>query len=186
MEKVDENNQEANATLDWQQNQDANANPNDADVNLEEMTQEELLAHAQKLKNEYKEYRKNSEKGVQKLNQKLKEQTDWSEARAREIAQEELDKVHITRTLNSVKNQLTEKQREAFDTEYGFLTDGRKIDSNSVDTYVRKALDLIGSKKQADIVWISLGASNKSESSSKAKAEQRKENAKAFVEEMWL
>lgn len=106
----------------------------------------------------YKEYRKNSEKGVQKLSKKLKEKSgdESVEERARAIAKEELDRRYIKTTLNSVNNQLPEAKREDFNKEFEFLTEGRELDSDNVEVYIRKALDLVGGKKPAGIVGMPL------------------------------
>lgn len=181
---MDENKgQEANTANPWQQeNKDGQPNPNDPGKSLEDMTKEELLEY-------HKEYRKNSEKGVQKLNQKLKDKDDEKsiEERAREIAKEELDKVYIDRTLTSIHNQLaTDEQREAFNDEFDFLTEWRKLTSDNVDKYIKKALDLVWGKKPRDIIWMNVWWSISKEPSSKVKAEQRKDFAKSFVEKMWL
>lgn len=185
---MDENRQGADANLDNQDEQDADANPEQIEEYLKELSPAELLEYAKKQASDFKEYRRNSNKGVQELNKKLKEKTDDEsiEERARAIAKEELDKRYITNTLNAVRNQLNDEQIEAFDEEYKFLTEWRSIDSDSVDTYVRKALDYVGGKRPTNVVWMNVGWAVKKESSSKAKAEQRKESAKAFVREMWL
>lgn len=188
MTQMDEKNQNANANSGWQENQDANANPNTSEVNLDDLSHEELLDYTKKQANEYKEYRRNSQKGQQKLNKKLKEfeGSEDLEERARAIAKEELDKRYIKRTLNSVSNQLTDNQKEAFAEEFEFLTEWRTLDADNVDKYIKKALDLIWWKKPAGIIWVSVWATSSKESNSKAKAEERKAFAKDFVNEMWL
>lgn len=174
--------------------EDAKANPdqwNDSDTNYDDLSAEELKAKVIELENEYKEYRSNSEKGVQKVIGKKKElekaQANLKEVDINELVQQEVSKkmqqVAINSTLESVKAQLPESIKEDFDDEFQEITEGKDITEDNIKRYVSKALKLVDAGKgSVTALW---GVTD-TKSSPKTSEKERKKTAKSFVDEFWL